>query len=171
MGLPQDVKSAKITGRAAFLDQLARPRPYPYDTGDSLTAVDGGDANTFGVYALCIPRGTYDFGDSPNHYRIEEVVLEIIPVNDTYILEFYCALDDLTYAPIGAVRFIRTAPFTRSFIIPKPTRPVHADTESLYARIKDEGGAGTTVTFSLEVSRFLHASPEIPLSTGIWPFG
>jgi len=171
MGLPALVKAIFATSRHHYHASIARPRPYPYDTRVTLAVVDGGAPDIFGAYAACIPRGTFDFEDSPNRYRILGVILEDIGANDTYIMEFYRSYDDIVYTPIGAVRFIRTAPFSHSFIILQPTRPLNADNATLYVRLKDAAGGGTTVNFSLMVSRFLPPVPTTPITTGVWPTG
>jgi len=149
--------------------QLHRPRPYPYDTGTTLPVTAAAGADNFGNYTQLIPQGTYDFGDSPNRVQITAVVIEDISGNDPYILEFY-KYDGATYAPIGAIRFARVSPFTRSFPIRVPCRPFNNDANALYARLKSATG-GNNVTISLNATRYIPPSYRIPPSTGTWPTG
>ncbi|GAG82153.1 unnamed protein product, partial [marine sediment metagenome] len=65
-----------------------RNRPHPYDVTANLTLVDGGAPDTFGAYTCLIPIGTYDFNEPPNRIKIHGVILENIPANDTYLIEF-----------------------------------------------------------------------------------
>ena len=171
MGDGDLIASTYLTGQAEFQNASGRPRPYPYDVTQVLVVTDGGAPDTFGVYLLCIPVGTYDFGDPENRIAIRGLCIENMSANETYILEFYRSPDGIAYTPIGAIRFRRIAAGNRSFVIDAPTRPFNNDNMALYARVKDVVGGGSTVTFSLIVARWWPATPRIPVSTGVWPFG
>lgn len=151
-------------------NEYARPRPYPYTPSDALT-LTAGAADTFPVaYTELIPINTFDFNeDEPNRVQIVGLVLELIGANDTYVMEFYKYLDAV-YVPIGAVRFARTNPMTRSFVIDRTVRPFNNDDSALYGRMKSSNGANT-VTFSLSVARFLACEECVPMSAGVWPTG
>ncbi len=171
MGLPAWVKATFATSRHHAHTMIARPRPYPYDTRVTLDIIDGGAPDVYGGYTSIIPRGAYDFGDTPNCVRVEQIIMENIGANDTYVLEFYASADDVTYSDLGAIRFVRTAPFTRSFEVEQNLHCLMIDTETLYARLKDALGGTTTVSFSLLISRHLPIVPGIPMSPGPWPTG
>lgn len=150
-------------------DIINRPRPYPYTPSVALQVFAGG-ADAFGVYASLIPRGTFDFHDSPNRLQILSVNFEVFSANDTYILEFYSSDDDATYTPLGALRVIRAAALVKSLFITRPCRDYNCDTGTLYARLKSEDG-GNNVTISLTVERHIHTAYDVPISTGVWPTG
>jgi len=152
-------------------DTYARPRPFPYDTTKELQLKDGGGADTFGAYAELIPKGTYNFGDTPNYVQVAELVVENLPANDIYVFEFCCSPDGAAFTPIGAIRTRRTAVFSRSFTVKYPCRPFNNDIDCLYGRLKDKAGGGTTVSFSLSAGRWVPPSVIIPISTGAWPLG
>jgi hypothetical protein len=172
MSLPQWVKDIYKNQFAIIsIDAYTEARPYPYDTTVNLTVTDGGGADVFGNYGLTFPIGTYDFGDIPNYVHISMVSIEIIPANDTYLIEFYESPDAVVYQPIGAIRFVRAAPQQRTFYLGLPLRPVNNDVNSVYARLKDATGAGTTVTYSIEVKRWFPPSGARLQSAGVWPFG
>jgi hypothetical protein len=145
--------------------------PYPYDTTVTLVVTDGGAPDTFGGYGLTFAAGTYDFGDDPNYVHISMVIVEDIPANDTYLIEFYESPDAIVYTPIGAVRFARNAPQQRSTYLALPLRPVDNDVNGIYARLKDAGGAGTTVAYSVEIKRWFPPYGARLYTTGVWPFG
>lgn len=159
-------------------DWINRPRPYPYDltwvdpvTGRSaINIVAGVGADTFGVYTSLIPRGTFDFGDTPNLLQTLSVNFEIFSANDVYILEFYSSDDDATYHPIGAIRVIRSAVQIRSFIVSRPCHDYNCDNGTLYARLKSVTG-GNNLDISLTVERHLHTDYDVSPSTGVWPTG
>lgn len=152
-------------------DTYARPRPYPYDTGDDLELTDGAAPNTFGAYAVLIPVGAFDFSDTPNYVQVAGLVIEDLPANDTYVFEFYESPDGAAFTPVGAVRTRRAAIFSRSFTVKYPCRPFNNDANALYGRMKDEAGGTTTVVFSLSVGRWVPPSVIIPISAGAWPLG
>jgi len=148
---------------------LARGRPHPYATNTTLHAV-AGSANAFGDYLACIAAEHYDFGDTPNYIYITGISIEDMSANAVYLLEL-CKFDgDSTYTSIGAVRFSRSSPQTRSFVIPFPCREVNNDTHSIVAKLKSSSGAAT-VNFSLQVMRHLPVTATVPASTGTFPTG
>ena len=152
-------------------NMIARPRPLPYDVTEAFTLTDGGTPDTFPeIYTLIARRGTYDFGDSPNMGQIISLSLELMSVNDTYLLEFYRSADDKKFTPLGAVRFRRGAAAARTLAINRPIRPENVDVYSLYGRLKSAMG-GNSVTFSLVIERYLPLTELIPLTKGIWPWG
>jgi hypothetical protein len=145
--------------------------PYPYDTTINLQVQDGGAPDTFGAYALTIPIGTYNFGDTPNYIHISMVCIEVIPANDTYLIEFYESPDAVVYTPIGAIRFVRAAPQQRTFYMALPLRPINNDIQGVYVRLKDATGGGTIVNYSVEIKRWFPPSGARLYTTGVWPFG
>lgn len=151
-------------------DMIHRPRPYPYDVSVSLILNDGGAANVFGAYTQLIPINTFDFGDPPNRIQILALCICDISANGSYLLEFYRYVGT-TYTVLGAVRFRRTAPFTRTFFIRNPCRPLGNDHAALYGRVKSDLATGESVTFALHVAHFIPTSYRIPVTTGVWPFG
>jgi len=163
------LEQARIDRGVIKHDVIHRPRPYPYTPSVSLT-VNAGGADAFGVYASLIPRGTYDFGDSPNFIHILSVNFEVFSANDTYILEFYSSEDDVTYSPLGAIRVIRAAALVKSLFIERPCHDFNCDNGTLYARVKSATG-GNNIIISLIVDRMLSTSYEVPPSTGVWPTG
>jgi hypothetical protein len=172
MSIPQKIKDIYANQFAIIsVDAYTEARPYPYDTAVNLTVTDGGAADTFGAYALTFAAGTYDFGDNPNYVHISMIILEDIPANDTYIIEFYESPDAVAFQPIGAIRFVRVAPFTPTAYLALPLRPFNNDTNGLYARVKDATGAGLTVTYSVEIKRWFPPSGARLRSAGVWPFG
>jgi len=152
------------------LENIGRPRPYPYDVTAILALTDGGAPNTFPAgYTALIPAGTYDFGDSPNRIQVECLKIEVMPA-DTYIIEFYKSYDAITYTPIGANRVSVALAITLGIPIPNPCRPLNIDGATLYGRLKSATG-GRTINFCVCVSRWLPSTVIIPLSTGVWPWG
>lgn len=149
----------------------ARPRPFPYSATSSLIVTSHLEPN-FGDRLLCIPAGTYNFGDSPNHYAIDGVSIEDISANGTYILLGETSSTGLSgsFTPVGAIRFTRASAFTRSFIMPAPSRPVKADTNGFYVSAKGTT-SGVTITFSMNVRRQIDASKLPPATGGVWPYG
>jgi len=155
------------------LEAMARPRPYPYDTAANLALTDGaGGADTFpAAYTALIPAGTYDFGDVPNRISIEAINVAVMPVG-IYVMEFYKSYDAITYIPIGAIRLENTVALTLVHEVHFPCRPLNIDSGTLYGRLKSSAGAGAlTIQFSLSVARWRPSTVEIPLSTGVWPWG
>lgn len=173
-GLLEDPNSgleqARIDRGTIKHDMINRPRPYPYDPQVTFNPVAGGGADNFGLYLSLIPRGTFDFGDSPNHLQILSVNFEAFSANDTYVLEFYSSDDDATYTPLGAIRVIRAAAIPRSLFITRPCRDYDCDAGTLYARLKSATG-GNNVTISLTVERHICTDYDVPPSTGVWPTG
>lgn len=154
------------------LEAISRPRPYPWDVRVDLTLTDGGAADTFPVaYTLLLPATTYDFGDAPNRVIIRALILESISANDVYCAEFTKSPDGAAFTHIGALRFRRLNPSTRSLAIWAPIRPFNIDVMGLYGRLKSATGAGNSVIFSLSVARWFPPATTIPLSTGVWPYG
>jgi len=148
---------------------LARGRPHPYATNTNLQVV-AGSANVFGNYLSCIAAEAYDFGDSPNYIFINSISIEDISANAVYVLELYKYDGDSTYTPIGSIRFSRSSPQTRSFVIPFDSREVNIDTHSVVAKLKSSSAAAT-VNFALNVVRHLPVTATIPASTGTFPTG
>jgi len=160
-----------VTQDIAKLEQkwLARGRPTPYATNASLKVV-AGSANAFGDYLACIAAEAYDFGDVPNYIYVTGINIEDMSANAIYVLELYKFDGDAAYTPIGAIRFTRSSPQTRSFVIPFPCREVNNDDYSVVARLKSSTGSAT-VNFSLQVMRHLPVQGSIPASTGTFPTG
>ena len=154
------------------MDQMERPRPYPYDVTEILALTDGGVADTFPAgYTELIPLGTYDFGDGTHNYiQINSMEIEVMPA-DTFIVEFYCSADAVTYWPIGAIRLSNTVAITLVFSVQAVCRPLCISHDALYGRVKTASGGGVTIQFSLSVSRWLPSTVVIPISTGAWPWG
>ena len=153
---------------AGILEQKwdAKPRPFPYDTGSALSvSAHALNANAFGTAVKIIPKGTYDFGDSPNEIQIAGVSIELMDGNGVYLLEF---LRETT--PIGAIRFNRLSVQTRSFLYEFRGREVNVDDEDLYAQLKSTP-ANLTVTFSVLVLRHLSVMQHVETSTGVFPTG
>jgi len=150
-------------------DVVNRPRPYPYDTGVVLTAVAGGAINTFGNYVQLIPRYTFDFGDETNRIQIINVCICNMSANGVYLLEFYKFIDG-NYVVLGAIRVTRSAPLTRSFFVEHPCRPLSNDETALYCRLKSSV-AGSNITFTLHVARFIPTAYRVKISAGVFPFG
>lgn len=148
-----------------------RNRPYPYDTTTTLTLNDGGGADVFGAYTQLIPIGTFDLGVPPNRIKVNGIILESIPANDTYIIEFARSTDGVTFVILGAVRFVRINPFTRSFYIPSPCRNFPNDTNGLYARLKSGAGGGGNLNFSLFIAFYHQTSLRLTPTRGTWPTG
>lgn len=146
-----------------------RPRPYPYNPGTTFTLTAGAGVNNFGTYVQLIPKGTFDFCDSPNKIRVRQLVVESISANDTFIVEL-SKYDEVTYTAIGAIRFVRVAPVTRSFVVDFPCRDMNNDEMALYGRLKS-GLGGNNITCSLIVVRYLQLQYKIPLSEGVFPLG
>lgn len=159
------------SGDLARLEQkwLARGRPHPYATNTNLQTV-AGDANAFGNYLEAIALQHYDFGDSPNYIYVSGISIEDMSANATYLLELYKYDGVSTYTAIGAVRFTRSSPQTRSFVIEFASREVNNDTHSIVARLKSTSAA-STVNFSLLVMRHLPVTATIAASTGTFPTG
>jgi hypothetical protein len=155
----------------ASIDAYTEARPYPYDTTVNLAVLDGGAPDTFGAWTISFPIGTYNFGDNPNWVHIAMIIIEIIPANDTYIIEFARSTDGIAFQPIGAIRFVRAAPQQRSFYLGLPLSPINNDIDGLYARLKDASGGGITVTYSVEVKRWFPPSGARLQSAGVWPWG
>ena len=151
---------------------IDRLRPYPYDATESITLTDGGAPDTFPAnYTEIVPRGTYDFGDSPNYLRIEYVGFENLSANDIYVVEFYASEDGVEFDPLSAIRVVRTAVFARSFYIRVPVRPLNIDDYGLYGRVKTASGGGNSVTLCVIIGRYLLPAAPVELSPGVWPFG
>jgi len=148
-----------------------RNRPYPYDSRVTLTLNDGGGADAWGAYTQLIPAGTFDFGVPPNRIKVNRLVLESIPANDTYIIEFASSPDAVAYTILGAVRFVRLGVFLRSFPVDAPCRPFPNDTHGLYARLKSAAGGGGDLTLSLNLAFYHQTSIRLPPTTGTWPTG
>lgn len=149
-----------------------RNRPYPYDVTTNLTLVDGGGPNVFGAYTLLVPIGTYDFNEPPNRIKVHGVILESIPANDTYIIEFASSTDGvIIHQILGAVRFARLGVFVRSFRIDAPCRPFPNDTLALYARLKSGAGGGGNLLLSLALDHYDPPSIRHAPTTGTWPTG
>lgn len=153
------------------LDKAARPRPFPYSATSSLAVVCAAEPN-FGDRLLCIPKATYNFGDSPNHYAIDGVSIENMSANDTYILmgETSPTGASGSFTPVGAIRFSRTSPQTRSFVMAAPSRPIKADENGFYVCGKSTT-SGSTVTFSLQLRRQIDVSRLPSATSGVWPYG
>jgi len=164
------LEEARVDRGTIKHDQINRPRPYPYDPQVTFNPATGVGADNFGNYLSLIPRGTFDFGDSPNNLQILAVKFEAFSGNDTFILEFYSSEDDVIYTPLGASRVIRAAALVKSLPINRPCHDYNCDTETLYCRLKSATG-GNNVDISLIVERYLHTSYAVPLSTGVWPTG
>ena len=155
----------------AFLRWYRRPRPSPYLAASSLTSTSGAGADAWSAaYTTILAKAAYAFGDSPNRVQIQELTVEGIDANDVIVMEFYSSPDATNYTAVGAVRFSRTSPQTRSFTIACPTRDVNIDVNGVYCRTKSAAG-GTTTTFSVSVGRFIQQSYYAPASTGTWPTG
>jgi len=154
------------------MDHLERPRPYPYDVTAILALTDGGAPDTFPVgYTQLIPAGTYDFGDGAhNRIHLHSLEIEVMPA-DTFIVEFYRSADAVTYTPIGAVRISNTVAITLVYSIQATSRPLCITHNALYGRVKTASGGGVTIQFSLSVCRWLPPTFQIPISTGVWPWG
>ena len=154
-------------------DMIVRPRPYHYDlslaNAGAINVAAGVGVNTWGAYTQLIPVNTYDFGDSPNRIQVRAIVFEDISANDTYIIELY-KYNGVTYTPIGAIRFVRLNPFTRSFEVYRPCRPLNNDVMSLQTRLKSAIG-GNNVDISISVARYTPTFICPPLSAGVFPFG
>ena len=150
-------------------DFIHRPRPYPYDTGQVLTATADAVANTFGAYTQLIPINTYDFGDANNRIQIVNICVCSMSANGVYILELYKYIGG-QYIPLGAIRVTRSAPQNRSFFVQHPCRPLSMDETALYCRLKSSVG-GANMTFSLHVARFLPPAYKVKISSGIFPTG
>lgn len=150
-----------------FID---RPRPYPYDVTAVLTVTDGGVANTFGAYTELIPINTFDFGDINNRVQVLGLCVCSMSANANYLVEFSKLIGGI-YTPLGAIRFRRSSPLVRSFLVQNPCRPFSNDETALYARLKTSVATGENIECSLLVSRFLPTDYKIPLSSGTWPFG
>ncbi len=149
-----------------------RNRPYPYDVTTNLTLVNGGGPNVFGAYTLLVPIGTYDFNEPPNRIKVHGVILESIPANDTYIIEFASSTDGvIIHQILGAVRFARLGVFVRSFRIDAPCRPFPNDTLALYARLKSGAGGGGNLLLSLALDHYDPPSIRHAPTTGTWPTG
>jgi hypothetical protein len=148
-----------------------RPRPYPYAANANLQVLANVAADTWGLRAQVIPEDTFNFGDHPNYIQIEQLVIEDMSANNTWVMLFeaYNA-HTFVFQTIGAVRFSRTAPQTRSFIIDCPARAVDNDDWSIWASVKSSGGGGF-VTYSVSVVRCIPVNMAISPSTGVWPTG
>ena len=154
----------------SYLHDYRRPRPNPYLAASNLSVVSGVGADVWGNYTTIMAIGAYAFGDDPNRIQLQDLVIEDISQNDVIVMEFYRSPDAVVYTPVGAVRFSRASPQTRSFSIVAPTRDVNVDTDGMYARIKSAAG-GCTVRFSVMVGRFIQTSYYATPSTGAWPTG
>jgi len=154
------------------LDHMDRARPYPYDTTAILSLTDGGVPDTFPAgYTQLIPAGTYDFGDGDhNRIQLNSMEIEVMPA-DTFVVELYRSADAVTYTPVGAIRLSNTVAITLVFSIPIVCRPLCITHNSLYGRVKTASGGGVTIQFSLSISRWLPPTVQIPISTGVWPWG
>jgi len=151
-------------------DMINRPRSYPDNPADVLNPIAGTGENNYGDYLSLIPRGTFDFGDSPNNLQVLALKFEGFSASDTYIIEFYSSDDDETYTPLGNARVIRTNPLLNSLPINRPCRDYECDAGTLYARLKSALG-GNNVTIAMIVERHIHTAYEVPPSTGTWPTG
>lgn len=151
-------------------DFIHRPRSHPYNPATVLTVTAAAGENNFGEYVTLIPKGTYDFGDTPNLLQILAVYFESFSENDTFIIEFYSSEDEVEYVPLGNVRVTRAAALIKSLPIPRPSRDYNCDDAGMYARLKSATG-GNNVTISLAVERHIHTAYEVPPSTGTWPTG
>lgn len=149
---------------------INRPRSYPLNPAVVLNPVAGVGENVFGNYLSLIPRGTFDFGDSPNFLQVLALAFESFSESDTFIIEFYSSEDDETYTPLGNVRAIRTNPLLNSLFIWRPCRDFNCDDGTLYARLKSASGSNN-VEISLNVERHVCTAYEVPPSTGTWPTG
>ena len=149
---------------------IPRPRTYPYDTGDVLSVTAGVGANTFGNYVALIPKGTIEFGDTPNRIQILAVSFETFGTNDTFVLEFYESPDGAAFRELGSIRIKRAAALVKTKLVERPCTQLDCDTNGLYARLKSESG-NNTVTFSLILERHLHIYHGVTESEETWPFG
>lgn len=170
MSLDAEATEAAIDRGLIKHDVIHRPRTYPYNPATFLLVeADPGEDN-FGNYAELIPKGTFDFGDTPNLLQVVAVFVETFSANDTYVLEFYSSEDEIEYAPLGSVRVKRLAPMITSLPITRPCRDYNCDDAGLYARLKSANGSNA-VFLSFTVQRHLHTAYNVPPSTKTWPTG
>ncbi|GAH65596.1 unnamed protein product, partial [marine sediment metagenome] len=112
----------------------------------------------------------YDFGDGHNRIHIHSMDVEIMPA-DTYIVEFYRSTDAVTYTPIGAMRLSNSIAITLVHSIHYTSRPMCITHNALYGRVKSASGTGNTIQFALSVTRWQPPTVQIPISSGVWPWG
>lgn len=171
-GVQAGVSGNTIDTAKIEMKWLHRARPHPFDVTSSIVLSGGDTANGEGAITTVVPPATYDFGDTPNVIRISEINVEDMSANDTYCLTLYRASGIAgEMDAIGATRFSRSSPQTRSFQLNNVGRDVDNDAYGIYGSLRTKAGSYAKATVSVDVVRVIRCSGYIPPSTGEFPYG